>query len=94
MLQSLLNTLFGCAHSRTTFPMTPGRGNGALSAKNAAHHGTYVVCLDCGREFAYDWRTMRVGQQIARPAAVAPVVAVARAVQEAQPMYRPGVRAL
>ena len=24
--------------------------------------GTYVVCLDCGKEFAYDWKDMRVGQ--------------------------------
>lgn len=23
--------------------------------------GTYVVCLDCGKEFAYDWNAMRVG---------------------------------
>jgi hypothetical protein len=22
--------------------------------------GTYVVCLDCGAEFAYDWKKMRV----------------------------------
>lgn len=22
--------------------------------------GTYVVCLDCGKEFAYDWKEMRV----------------------------------
>jgi hypothetical protein len=22
--------------------------------------GTYVVCLDCGQEFAYDWKKMRV----------------------------------
>jgi hypothetical protein len=22
--------------------------------------GTYVVCLDCGKEFAYDWQEMRV----------------------------------
>jgi hypothetical protein len=22
--------------------------------------GTYVVCLDCGTEFAYDWKKMRV----------------------------------
>jgi hypothetical protein len=22
--------------------------------------GTYVVCLDCGREFPYDWREMRI----------------------------------
>jgi hypothetical protein len=22
--------------------------------------GTYVVCLDCGKEFPYDWKAMRV----------------------------------
>lgn len=22
--------------------------------------GTYIVCLDCGKEFAYDWKQMRV----------------------------------
>lgn len=22
--------------------------------------GTYVVCLDCGKEFAYDWEQMKV----------------------------------
>jgi hypothetical protein len=22
--------------------------------------GTYVVCLDCGKEFAYDWQAMKV----------------------------------
>jgi hypothetical protein len=24
------------------------------------HTGTYVVCLDCGTEFAYDWKKMRI----------------------------------
>lgn len=38
---------FGCFHSRTTFPMTlPKRG-------------TYVACLDCGEEIAYDWDQMQ-----------------------------------
>jgi len=54
MLQSLLNSLFGCSHQRTTFPQTPAR-------KTANHNGTYVVCLDCGKEFAYNWDEMRVG---------------------------------
>ena len=53
MLQSLLNSLFGCSHQRTTFPQTPGR-------KTAGRTGTYVVCLDCGKEFAYNWDEMRV----------------------------------
>jgi len=32
-------------------------------------HGTYVVCLDCGQEFRYDWKQMRVGEAVEpRPA--------------------------
>ncbi len=61
MLQSILNTLFGCSHQRTTFPLTPGRKNAAPSA---ARLNTYVVCLDCGKEFAYDWEGMRIGQPV------------------------------
>jgi hypothetical protein len=60
MLQSLLNTLFGCSHQRTTFPLTPGRTNG-YSIPGDTPKGTYVVCLDCGKEFAYNWDQMRVG---------------------------------
>jgi len=88
MLESLVNTLFGCAHARTTFPITPARRNNAMLAQNGAHLGTYVVCLDCGKEFAYDWKTMRVGQQVVTPAPVRPAVTVPPAVQQAQPMYR------
>ena len=62
MLQSFINTLFGCSHARTTFPLTPGRKNVAPSA---TRNGTYVVCLDCGKEFAYDWDGMRIGHQVA-----------------------------
>lgn len=28
-------------------------------------HGR-VVCLDCGKEFAYDWQTMQRGEQLER----------------------------
>ena len=59
MLQSLLNTLFGCSHHRTTFPQTPARK--AAYQAPMTRNGTYVVCLDCGKEFAYDWNSMRVG---------------------------------
>jgi hypothetical protein len=61
MLHSLLNTLFGCAHQRTTFPLTPSRKSSVFSASNH-RSGAYVVCLDCGKEFAYDWKEMRVGE--------------------------------
>jgi hypothetical protein len=54
---TILDALFGCWHKRTTFPQTSRRGQrrSAVSQK-----GTYVVCLDCGKEFAYDWQKMRV----------------------------------
>jgi hypothetical protein len=61
MLDSLLNALFGCTHSRTTFPLTPGRRPAPLSAHR---HGTYVVCLNCGQEFSYDWNEMRIGEPV------------------------------
>lgn len=61
MFNTFFNALFGCTHQRTTFPLTPGR---RTSAPGAARLGTYVVCLDCGKEFAYDWQSMRVGQAV------------------------------
>jgi hypothetical protein len=61
MLQTFFNALFSCSHQRTTFPLTPGR---RTQAPSATRLGTYVVCLDCGKEFAYDWDSMRVGQPV------------------------------
>jgi hypothetical protein len=60
-MNSLLNAIFGCSHRRTTFPLTPARRVGKSNSRN----GTYVVCLDCGREFDYDWQEMRIGQPVA-----------------------------
>ena len=54
MLSSVLDSLFGCSHQRTTFPMTSKRPNARL--------GAYVSCLDCGKEFAYNWNEMRMEQ--------------------------------
>lgn len=53
----LLEIIFGCWHKRLSFPRSqrPGKRNEA-----ARLTGTYVVCLDCGKEFAYDWQEMRV----------------------------------
>ena len=55
MLSSVFDSLFGCSHRRTTFPMTPKRPNARL--------GAYVTCLDCGKEFAYNWNEMRMEQE-------------------------------
>jgi hypothetical protein len=52
MLSSVFDSLFGCSHRRTTFPMTSKRPNARL--------GAYVSCLDCGKEFAYNWNEMRM----------------------------------
>jgi hypothetical protein len=64
MLQALVNSLFGCSHRRTTFPLTPLRKTGGFQAPNATRLGTYVTCLDCGKELAYDWTEMRVGKPV------------------------------
>jgi hypothetical protein len=55
---TFLDALFGCWHKRMSFPITSRRGQRKPAA--AAETGTYVVCLDCGKEFAYDWQTMRM----------------------------------
>lgn len=69
MITDLVDMLFGCSHKRYTFPIT---------AKGAARHmaaasptGTYVVCLDCGKEFAYDWDRMKV---VSRRRTTAPAI--------------------
>jgi hypothetical protein len=58
MFSSLLNAMFGCSHKRTTFPITPARRT-QLSAESV-RRGTYVACLDCGKEFDYSWKDMKI----------------------------------
>lgn len=58
MLTGVFDVLFGCSHKRLSFPRTANsreRRSGAASIT-----GTYIVCLDCGREFAYDWANMKI----------------------------------
>jgi hypothetical protein len=54
----LIDLLFGCRHSRYSFPVTI-RGS-ARRPQAGALTGTYVACLDCGKEFPYDWQEMKV----------------------------------
>ncbi len=59
MIDSVLNLLFRCPHRRLTRPVTPvGRRGGPQGQ-------TYVVCLDCGKQFAYDFDHMRIGKPLA-----------------------------
>lgn len=54
---SLFDVLLGCSHKRCSFPLTV---SGNLRRRAAASvTGTYVVCLDCGQEFPYDWNKMK-----------------------------------
>jgi hypothetical protein len=55
----LYDLLFGCSHKRCSFPMTV-RGKLRRSTAAAFATGTYVVCLDCGKEFPYDWNEMKL----------------------------------
>ena len=58
MIASLFDALFGCGHTNYSFPRTSRNSQGRSEA--ASLTGTYVVCLDCGREFPYDWQEMKV----------------------------------
>ncbi|MBZ5721900.1 MAG: hypothetical protein LAO03_16120 [Acidobacteriia bacterium] len=58
MLAKLMDVFFGCWHNHYSFPMTVRSGKRRSGA--ASLTGTYVVCLDCGKELAYDWTEMRV----------------------------------
>jgi hypothetical protein len=57
MLSALFEVVFGCKHRTTSFPITAPSG-----ARVAGE--TYVACLDCGKEFKYDWGTMRIGEAL------------------------------
>jgi hypothetical protein len=58
MVTKLFDALFGCWHSHYSFPISVR--SGSRRGKAASLTGTYVVCLDCGKEFAYDWQEMKV----------------------------------
>jgi hypothetical protein len=57
MLTHLAEALFGCWHKNYSFPITVKRGERSAAASVT---GTYVVCLECGKELPYDWKRMRV----------------------------------
>jgi hypothetical protein len=66
MLEKVLNLLaFGCRHSHLSVPfsMDVARQNQVhldWSEELPADSTHYVVCLECGKRFAYDWSAMKV----------------------------------
>jgi hypothetical protein len=70
---SFLDVLFGCPHKKLSFPITVRGSRKRTSASSLT--GTYVVCLDCGHEFPYDWKEMKVvreGTTSHTPAPISP----------------------
>ncbi len=76
--------LFGCWHRRRTMPISPRVGPGGR--KRPAPFDTYVVCLDCGKEFPYDWKTMRALTPAEIKRSTATLAAQQRPVSQAEPV--------
>jgi hypothetical protein len=60
VIDTVLNLLFRCAHRHLTRPFTPSGEEGVPRRE------TYVVCLDCTKQFTYDLKQMRIGKAIDR----------------------------
>ena len=54
MFYALIAGILGCRHKHYTFPIT------TRTDYPGSRRGPYVVCLDCGKEFTYDWSRMKV----------------------------------
>lgn len=55
MIRPFFDFIFPCQHRKTTFPRKHSEDSDG---------GTYVVCLECGKQFAYDWENMRLGKPV------------------------------
>jgi hypothetical protein len=65
MVEKILQLLsVACSHRKLSKPFTAEFDHGSKAADWApvATSGPshYVVCLDCGKKFGYDWSNMRV----------------------------------
>lgn len=56
MMDNIFNLMFRCSHRRLSRPLSGRKGEPST--------GTYVVCFDCGKHFAYDWKAMHVGHAL------------------------------
>ena len=69
MFEKILQILaIKCSHRRLSQPFSSVErvstahvhGSTALAWESLAPAGHYVVCLECGKKFPYDWQEMRV----------------------------------
>src|SRR5438045_3540489 len=61
VIDTVFHLLFRCTHRHLTRPFT------LLAKEGVPHRETYVVCLDCAKQFAYDLNEMQVGSVIDQP---------------------------
>jgi hypothetical protein len=62
MLEFVYGLFFGCFHQRTTLPMTLT----SRLADGQVRRQTYVTCLNCGEELAYNWNRMKIEGRLNR----------------------------
>lgn len=67
MMEKLANLLFRCWHRRLSRPMGVVHQPGSPEKPEDVQTGGYVVCLDCGKKFSYDPKTMSIGGPIEGP---------------------------
>lgn len=66
MVEKVLQLFFiACRHRHTSQPFSASSGRVVAAANDswepvAAASGCYIVCLDCGKRFSYDWNKMRI----------------------------------
>jgi hypothetical protein len=58
MIGKMLDLVFGCHHRQMTRPITP------VHRHKTQPSATYVVCLECGKQFYYDTANMRLGMPV------------------------------
>jgi predicted transcriptional regulator len=66
MLERVLQFLrFSCRHRHISQPFSAEMGTSDASSVDwnpvqSVKAGHYIVCLDCGKHFSYDWSKMRI----------------------------------
>lgn len=64
-------SILGCPHNHLSFPIVTHEPGAPIPPRSQlAAPQAHVTCLDCGREFWYDWARMR--RLSARPQPVLP----------------------
>lgn len=60
-LSKLAGLFFGCRHRNLSRPMSLRNPSPGIPTRPAG----FVVCLDCGTRFRYDFDRMRIGEALA-----------------------------